>query len=63
MVLDERAGVLPITESDSETNVRISNVVWSSVSSPVVIWASSEVKNDSEDDESNNCEDLNGAAM
>jgi hypothetical protein len=28
-----------------------------------VIWASSEVKNDSKDNESNDCKDLDGAAM
>ena len=27
MILDERAGVLPITESDSKMDVRISNVL------------------------------------
>ena len=62
MVLDERAGVFPITESDSETNISISSIRSQGQSSlPVMIWATPEVKDDSEDNEAHDGDNFNGA--
>ena len=56
IVLNERTGVFPITETDSETIISISRALSrEEVLLPVVIWTTSEVKNDSENNEANYC--------
>ena len=63
IVLNERTGVFPITETDSETIIRISCALSrEEVFLPVVIWATSEVKNYSENNEADYCQDLDGAS-
>lgn len=61
MVLDEWAGIFPITETNSGTKLRdFRNFSQSKVTSPVVIRASSKVENNSEDNKANDGQDLNG---
>jgi len=65
VILDERAGVFPVTETDSEKKNQNESgfpaFSQSEVLSPVVIGATSEVKNDSEDDEADDGQDLDRA--
>lgn len=62
MVLNERAGVFPVTETDSEIKRQDSQRCTQSEDFlPVVIWTPSEVKHDSEDDEADDGQDLDGA--
>ena len=61
MVLGERAGVFPITETDSGAKRRgFRTLARRKVFSPVVIRASSEVENDSEDNKADDGQDLDG---
>ena len=65
MVLNEWAGVFPVTESNSETKNRqeFQHSIRNGVSLPVVIWATTEVEDDSEDDEAHDGDDFDGAVM
>ena len=61
MVLGERAGVFPITETDSGTKRQgFRTLARRKVLSPVVIRASSKVENDSEDNKADDGQDLDG---
>ena len=61
VVLDERTGVFPVAEANSETNVRIEKGGKSSQRElHIVVWSASKVKNDSKNNEANDGQDLDG---
>lgn len=61
IVLDERTRVFPVTEADSETSVRTEEIIEKQCTLPVVIRPTSKVENNSEDDEANDGQDLDGS--
>jgi len=65
MVLNEWAGVFPVTESNSETKKcqNFQHSIRNGVTLPVVTWATPEVKDDAEDDEAHDGNDFDGAVM
>jgi hypothetical protein len=62
MVLDKRTGIFPVAEADPKIYARVEETKpgLREVALPIVVWSTSEVNNDSEDDKANDGQDLDG---